>query len=349
VTMGGMARFVTGACHTLDVFMVPVLSPGCVPVRRTGGLSVTVLLAGLDRPVPKRNRCSSSPCRNGGRCHALLEGFVCDCPQGFTGTTCENDRCNPNPCRNKAQCHSLKGDFYCSCSDDYEGKTCSELKDHCKTNQCEGSKAPTTSFQKNFFQSQWQMPSPQRLTDFHLFLVCNPKLLTAVLLPLQPMTLSSKCGTFHQMFVDHTVAASACLPGTSAAPVIRDSPAPTATRVRASVTPILAETEELVMTAETLSCAAAHQGGQEPPATQVSHCLYPPCIHKTQLIMMQCKVLLLDISKSMDEMIKSCFVLAKSSTCDLDPCENGATCVGGEPFTCICKDGWEGPSCAQSK
>lgn len=50
----------------------------------------------------------------------------------------QSDPCSPNPCHNKAQCHSLMGDFYCSCPDDYEGKTCSELKDHCKTNQCQG-------------------------------------------------------------------------------------------------------------------------------------------------------------------------------------------------------------------
>lgn len=43
-----------------------------------------------------------------------------------------------------------------------------------------------------------------------------------------------------------------------------------------------------------------------------------------------------------------CF-LAMNSTCDSGPCENGGTCVGsGDAFTCICKDGWEGPTCTQS-
>lgn len=56
----------------------------------------------------------------------------------------QNNPCSPNPCHNKAQCHSLMGDFYCSCPDDYEGKTCSELKDHCKTNHCQGNTTPTT-------------------------------------------------------------------------------------------------------------------------------------------------------------------------------------------------------------
>lgn len=41
---------------------------------------------------------------------------------------------------------------------------------------------------------------------------------------------------------------------------------------------------------------------------------------------------------------------AQNSSCDLGPCENGGTCVGGgDVFTCICKDGWEGPTCTQSR
>ncbi|PIK41660.1 hypothetical protein BSL78_21491, partial [Apostichopus japonicus] len=35
------------------------------------------------------NRCSSSPCRNGGQCTAFSKFFVCSCAPGFGGTTCE--------------------------------------------------------------------------------------------------------------------------------------------------------------------------------------------------------------------------------------------------------------------
>lgn len=41
---------------------------------------------------------------------------------------------------------------------------------------------------------------------------------------------------------------------------------------------------------------------------------------------------------------------AKNSSCLPNPCENGGTCVvTGDSFTCVCKEGWEGPTCTQSK
>lgn len=44
------------------------------------------------------------------------------------------------------------------------------------------------------------------------------------------------------------------------------------------------------------------------------------------------------------------FLSAKNSSCLPNPCENGGTCVvTGESFTCVCKEGWEGPTCTQSK
>ncbi|KAH0620314.1 hypothetical protein JD844_020560 [Phrynosoma platyrhinos] len=41
---------------------------------------------------------------------------------------------------------------------------------------------------------------------------------------------------------------------------------------------------------------------------------------------------------------------AKNSSCTPNPCLNGGTCVGsGDSFSCICKEGWEGRTCTQSK
>lgn len=136
----------------------------------------------------------------------------------------QNDPCSPNPCHNKAQCHNLKGDFYCSCPDDYEGKTCSELKDHCKTNHCQGN----TWWKQHFTHSLIHHSKFVLMLSFSSFL---PQWLTAAPLLWQLMTLKNGCGTSPPMCAAPTAAASACLPGTSAAPVTQDSPAPTATKV----------------------------------------------------------------------------------------------------------------------
>lgn len=35
------------------------------------------------------NKCSPNPCKNGGVCFEENNDYVCNCPQGFKGKTCE--------------------------------------------------------------------------------------------------------------------------------------------------------------------------------------------------------------------------------------------------------------------
>lgn len=37
----------------------------------------------------QRNKCASSPCQNGGRCHVVLDSFVCECMPDYAGMLCE--------------------------------------------------------------------------------------------------------------------------------------------------------------------------------------------------------------------------------------------------------------------
>ena len=88
------------------------------------------------------DECASDPCTNNGTCTDRINGFVCSCLPGYTGSTCkiskryrsnnteltkppDIDECNPNPCQNGAVCEDLINDFYCPCLAGYTGKKCS--------------------------------------------------------------------------------------------------------------------------------------------------------------------------------------------------------------------------------
>ena len=72
------------------------------------------------------NDCAVNPCNNGATCEDRVNGYLCLCAAGYTGTNCNtniND-CSPNPCLHGGSCTDGVNSFTCSCAAGYEGDTC---------------------------------------------------------------------------------------------------------------------------------------------------------------------------------------------------------------------------------
>ncbi|KAJ8300989.1 hypothetical protein KUTeg_022508, partial [Tegillarca granosa] len=84
--------------------------------------------------------CASQPCRNGGTCHALQDGYQCSCVAGYKGDTCTEDidECadNPNLCKNGGSCDNRFGSYICHCLIQYTGKHCEQLYVPCSPSPC---------------------------------------------------------------------------------------------------------------------------------------------------------------------------------------------------------------------
>ncbi|XP_046547303.1 uncharacterized protein LOC124257313 [Haliotis rubra] len=69
------------------------------------------------------NPCGSNPCKD------ELEGFTCDCQDGWTGDTCSipPDYCAHGECQNSAICENGNGNYTCKCLKGFKGQLCQEL------------------------------------------------------------------------------------------------------------------------------------------------------------------------------------------------------------------------------
>ena len=76
----------------------------------------------------------SEPCENGGSCsNDGTGGYLCLCPNQYTGVNCETDinECDAsaNLCMNGGQCFNEIGSFRCECAVGFTGHLCEEVID----------------------------------------------------------------------------------------------------------------------------------------------------------------------------------------------------------------------------
>uniref|UniRef100_A0A2P2I491 Delta-like protein n=1 Tax=Hirondellea gigas TaxID=1518452 RepID=A0A2P2I491_9CRUS len=82
--------------------------------------------------------CVSSPCKNGGTCVDLVNGFQCVCGLPWEGTVCQTDinECSVNPCLHNSTCIDMSAEYKCKCQGKWKGRTCASSKSHCNHASC---------------------------------------------------------------------------------------------------------------------------------------------------------------------------------------------------------------------
>ncbi len=95
--------------------------------------------------------CASKPCLHGGICHDKIASFHCECPPGRTGLYCHlNDACASNPCNAAAICDTsiFNGSYTCSCPQGYSGTDCNQDIDECLEGKWDACCFPQFEFYK---------------------------------------------------------------------------------------------------------------------------------------------------------------------------------------------------------
>ncbi|XP_041620775.1 protein crumbs homolog 1 isoform X2 [Vulpes lagopus] len=82
--------------------------------------------------------CGISPCQHGGICHQDPVHPICICPDGYFGRFCENDldECASSPCHNGAMCQDGINGYSCFCVPGYQGRLCDLEVDECVSDPC---------------------------------------------------------------------------------------------------------------------------------------------------------------------------------------------------------------------
>lgn len=72
------------------------------------------------------NECSSDPCLHGASCVDKVNGYECECTDGWKGPQCQLDanKCSGSPCINARTCRDIDSDYICECQTGWSGKKC---------------------------------------------------------------------------------------------------------------------------------------------------------------------------------------------------------------------------------
>ena len=107
------------------------------------------------------DECLSNPCRNGALCQDRVNGYECQCRNGYRGQNCEIaiNYCEErrNQCLNGGTCHSISetASVSCECSPGYTGRLCEEDRNECELDQpCQnGAKCINLVIDCSFFRN----------------------------------------------------------------------------------------------------------------------------------------------------------------------------------------------------
>ncbi|XP_054714506.1 delta-like protein C [Uloborus diversus] len=85
----------------------------------------------------EKNSCIAGYCLNGGTCIELSSGFYCHCPPGLTGERCENIvTCSSSTCKNGGTCSEHLGIVKCKCLAGFSGSHCQIRQKNCSSKPC---------------------------------------------------------------------------------------------------------------------------------------------------------------------------------------------------------------------
>ncbi|KAL9905968.1 cubilin 2 isoform 1-T1 [Glossina fuscipes fuscipes] len=113
--------------NTRSILQSRVLRRYLGRIRRLSGRQVAIERDLLNNECTK----NSTSCKNGGTCYGGYKDFYCECTEGWTGATCEQDidECytlagTELGCQNNAICINTPGSYTCSCAKEFTGVHC---------------------------------------------------------------------------------------------------------------------------------------------------------------------------------------------------------------------------------